>query len=429
MGLLTRLKKLIRDERGNTLAIGAAALPMLIGGAGFALDTVQISLAKRQLQRSADSAALAGAYALVQSRAAQDGVTRDLQINNEVTLSGTAVVENAPASGPYAGNTNAVRVRLSTNRALSFMSFFGADSQAITVEATAAVVREGGFCLLALEDGTDPGVTVGGNATINIGCGISTNSRSPTAIIASGSSSVTASPIIAVGGLGSSSNFATGTTLIPYSATQTDPFANVPVPAPANCTSAPESAPNSNVTVTTATAGYTAATKSFCFNGWDIKGNVTLNFPEPTIVYINGGELGFGSQAHVVGNNVVFVLTSTNATSNPASIATLNMNGGADLDLNSPSEGPWDGIAIYEDRRAPLGRTIRFNGGSASVINGALYFPRAYFEYNGNADMAAQCIQLVARRLDFRGTGRISNSWSSDIPTQNFEGTYVRLVG
>ncbi|HEX8644069.1 MAG TPA: pilus assembly protein TadG-related protein [Allosphingosinicella sp.] len=438
MGILKRLGTLGRDQGGNALAICAAAMPLVIGGAGLAIDSVQISVARRELQRAADSAALAGAYAINQNPSstgstrttfAQNGAVRDLEVNNDVTLSGAAVVQNAPATGPFATNANAVRVQLTANRTMSFLSFFDATPVAITVEATAAIVREGSFCMLALEDGNATGVSVGGNATINIGCGISSNSTSPNAITASGSSSVTASPIMAVGGVPSSSNFASGTTLIPFAPVQSDPFANLPTPSPSNCVNAPASGSKSNVTVTTSTPGYTAATNSFCFNGWDIKGNVTLDFAQPTIVYINGGELGFGAQAHVTARNVVFVLTSTNATSNPNSIATLGMNGGAELDIESPSSGPFDGVAIYEDRRAPLGRTTRFNGGSGSIINGALYMPQAYFEYNGNADMDAQCIQLVARRLDFRGNGSVTNQCDSADPSQNFQATYVRLVG
>lgn len=216
MNLLKRFKMLLRDESGNTIAMGAAALPLMIGGAGLAIDTVQISIAKRELQRAADSAALAGAYAITQNLSstgtarttfASNAATRDLQINNDVTLTGTALIENAPTAGTRVGDSNAVRVQLRSNQNLSFLSFFNTGQANIVVEATAAVVREGTFCMLALEDGNVPGVTIGGNATINIGCGISTNSRSTTAITADGSSSVTATPIMAVGGVPSSSNF------------------------------------------------------------------------------------------------------------------------------------------------------------------------------------------------------------------------------
>ena len=427
MGFLKRLRTLIRNESGNTLAIGAAAMPIIIGGAGLAVDTVQISLAKRELQRAADSAAMAGAWAINQNptstgtaRAtfAQNGVTRDLQINNDETLSSAAIVENAPTGGAFAGDTDAVRVRLSTSKTLSFFSFFNTGPAAINVEATARIVREGSFCMLSLEDGNVPGVTVGGNATLNLGCGISTNSTSTTAITAGGSSVVIASPIMAVGGVPASSNFS-GSTLLPYSAVQADPYASVPdpvIPAGTTCT-ALALAPNDTLTI---------GPGPVCFAGADIKG--TLNIAAGTEIYINGGELSFGSQAQVTGTNAVFILTSSNATSNPSSIATLDMNGGAELDISGPTTGPYADIAFYEDRRAPIGRTIRYNGNSGSTINGAMYFPRSYFEYLGNAQTAATCIQLVARRLNFTGNGTIQNSCSGTTAGENFQATYVRLV-
>jgi Flp pilus assembly protein TadG len=428
MGFLKRLRTLIGDESGNTLAIGAAAMPLLIAGAGLAIDTVQISLSKRELQRAADSAALAGAFAINQNLSstgtarttiARNGVTRDLQINNDETLSAPAVVQNAPATGSHAGNANAVRVQLTADRTLSFLSFFNTGPATIVVEATAAIVREGNFCMLSLEDGNVPGITVGGNATLNLGCGISTNSASATAITAGGSSVVTASPIMAVGGVPTSSNFGSAT-LIPYSAVQVDPFANVPNPT------IPSGTPCAALNVEPG-ATLNIGPGPVCFNGADIKG--TLNIAAGTEVYINGGELSFGAQAQVTGTNVVFILTSSNATSDPASIATLNMNGGADLDITAPETGPYDGIAFYEDRRAPIGREIRYNGNSGSNINGAMYFPRSYFEYLGTAQTNATCLQLVARRLAFSGNGTVRNSCSTNGGQNNFEATYVRLVG
>ena len=109
MGFWKRLRTLIRNESGNTLAIGAAAMPIIIGAAALAVDTVHISLAKRELQRAADSAAIAGVWAInhnptstgsARATFARNGVTRDLQVNNDETLSSAAVVENAPTVTP-----------------------------------------------------------------------------------------------------------------------------------------------------------------------------------------------------------------------------------------------------------------------------------------------------------------------------------------
>ena len=62
-----------KDRRGNALVIAGAALPLLVGAAGLATDTIQWTLWKRQLQRAADSAAIAGVY----DRAMRRGGTID----------------------------------------------------------------------------------------------------------------------------------------------------------------------------------------------------------------------------------------------------------------------------------------------------------------------------------------------------------------
>ncbi len=49
-----------RDSRGNVIAIAGASLPLIIGAAGLATDTIQWTSWKRELQRSADTAAMAG---------------------------------------------------------------------------------------------------------------------------------------------------------------------------------------------------------------------------------------------------------------------------------------------------------------------------------------------------------------------------------
>ena len=54
MRALAWLNKLRRDTGGNVLIITAAVMPLIIGGAGMAIDSVQLSVWKRQLQRAAD---------------------------------------------------------------------------------------------------------------------------------------------------------------------------------------------------------------------------------------------------------------------------------------------------------------------------------------------------------------------------------------
>jgi hypothetical protein len=99
------------------------------------------------------------------------------------------------------------------------------------------------------------------------------------------------------------------------------------------------------------------------------------------------------------------------------------------MDLTSPTSGAFKGILFYEDPRALVGRSIRYNGNSGSSLEGAFYFPRAYFEFSGTTGMRTQCMQLVARRLHFTGNSRIENTCPETGGGRAFNGTYIRLIG
>ena len=114
------LKRLRESERGNALAIGAATLPLLLGSAAFTVDTIHFGLMKRQLQRAADSGALAGAYALSQEADHSIAVHNDLDENSFPALSEPEDV----VAGPSLGFEQTVRVRLTASRSMPFVSKF-----------------------------------------------------------------------------------------------------------------------------------------------------------------------------------------------------------------------------------------------------------------------------------------------------------------
>jgi Flp pilus assembly protein TadG len=417
---LVWIRRLARDTRGNVLLIGAAALPLMIGAAGVGVDSITLVVAKRQLQRSADSGALAGAYALVQSKSVSASAIHDLGLNNDVVLK-TRTIENAPTAGAYKGRPSAVRVVLTAQRSTPFMSFFDRGDAILTAEATAAVVYTGKFCMVALEEGTSPGVSFGGNTTVDLGCGVASNSKGTTGISAGGSSTIIASPIAAVGGVPASSSYANGTKLLPYSPKQADPFARLPTPQlPPDCTPAPLTvSPGAVVTVPTKSSGV------YCFKGMDVKG--TLNLP-PGTYYVDGGTMSLGSQAKISGTGVTVILTSSTASADPSSVAGLSINGGAQINLSAPKTGTYGGVLFYQDPRALLGNAVKINGNSLSSFEGGFYFPKAYLTMNGTSGMRTECLQLVARRLDFSGNNRVSNDCPTDGDAKAFDATFVRLV-
>jgi hypothetical protein len=119
----------------------------------------------------------------------------------------------------------------------------------------------------------------------------------------------------------------------------------------------------------------------------------------------------------------------------PASttIGTFSSNAQATNNITAPTSGTYNGIAVYQDRRAPGGNVDRINGGSGNVINGVVYFPKDTLWLNGTGSAVSLCSMFVASNLKFNGTGTISISSLTDAACSGVHGpntttTIVRLV-
>ena len=432
--MISFFRKLWRDKRGNALVIAAAALPLVLGSAGLASDTIQWALWKRQLQRAADSGSIAGVHAIAEDGGSRTNVStavdHDLTYNSHVGITTTKVV-GAPTTGSYTSDPYAVRVQLSVQKKLSFSGLFMTFTPTITAAATATIVPSGKYCVISLENTAVTGITATGNADVNLGCGMITNSTSMTAAIATGSTSVTASPIAAVGGISGSNNWGTGTVLQPFTPAEPDPFASVPPPTFPN-PQCPNLNVNANSTKTTWNGSDYKTTPDgyLCFGNMTLNGNVTL--PSNSVIVLDGGSLSIGSQANVSCSNCTFVLSSRNADTNPGSIGNVDINGGATVNLTASNTGTYQGIIVYQDRRAVNGTNAnqqsRLNGNSSSVYQGAFYFPNEQITFNGTAGMQTNCLQLVARTVVYSGNMNINNSCPANSGAHAFDGKKVMLV-
>jgi Flp pilus assembly protein TadG len=433
--MISFFKKLWRDKRGNALVIAAAALPLVLGSAGLASDTIQWALWKRQLQRAADSGAIAGVYAIVEDSGERTNVStavdRDLNYNSHVGITTTKVV-GTPTSGTYASDPYAVQVDLSVQKKLSFSGMFMSYTPTISVSATATVAPSGHYCVISLEDTAVTGINASGNADVDLGCGMITNSTSMTAAVATGSSEVNASPIAAVGGIAASNNWATGTVLQPFTLAQEDPFKDVPAPSTfpsGNCPQYKQNNPNEVHTFGSSDAATTGLPSgTYCVSKLDIQG--TTSFPDNSTIIIDGGNFEVGAQAHVSCTGCTFILTSRDAATNPGSIGVADINGGAELDLSAPSTGTYAGLIVYQDRRAQDASNVtnKVNGNSDSFFQGAFYFPNQQVTFNGTAGMSTACLQLVARRVSYSGNMHIANTCPANSGAHDFTGKKVRLV-
>ncbi|HEX8224063.1 MAG TPA: pilus assembly protein TadG-related protein [Allosphingosinicella sp.] len=412
MRALSWLRTLFSSERGNVLVVGAASMPLLIGAAAIAIDTIQVSVWKRQLQRAADSSAIAGAYALSLGDDEHDAIHRDLDKNEFPTLT----QEEAIAVGARLGFNQTVRVTLTATRTAPFMSIFTTAPQTLVADATAALVSTGTYCMVSLYDGTDAGIDANGGAEVNLTCGMKANCTGTDCVTAGGNSWIKAFPIASVGGLkGSSNNFIAPTKLQPYSAAQVDPFLYLPEPAPDPA----ECAANGTLTETT---DFTELGPDPCFLAVDVNPSDNFKIPDTVqSVTVYGGNIDF--KGDLIANGITFIMTGPDGKAGD-----LIINSQANLTMSSPDSGTYKGVLFYRDRRAS-NIEIKINGGATSKLTGALYFPSSDISFGGNAGMNVECLQMVGQKLKFRGGATVTNTCPANSGASAFQTTEVRLVG
>jgi Flp pilus assembly protein TadG len=434
---LCRLRKLWSDARGNALMLTALALPVMIGAAGLGVHTMQLSHVKRELQREADSAAMAGAYSLYQSQGNSAATTQANKALTQNALVPGATATITPGSYTSGGTTytSAMYVRLVSTQPTLLMALFGRSTSTVAAEARAAVVSDGKVCFFAKENGNNTGITFAGNSTLDLGCGAGTNSIANKAVDVNGQPTVNVSPIVAMGGIPSSTAYGSGTVLMPNHAALTDPFAGLSLDPSNSDVSNGQCKNGNNWKVIDISSGTTvndiggASYPPGCYGTINVQGTLTL---KPGTYYLangaNNAGLKIGAQGHLTCTGCTFVLTST-TTNSANSFATMDINGGAEVDISAPSSGTYSGITIYRDSRAAASnQCCKINGNSNSTLSGAFYFPNDELTFNGTSGMSLTCFQMVAMRLSFSGNATITNTCDPPGGEEKWSLTAVRLI-
>jgi Flp pilus assembly protein TadG len=430
--------RLWNDERGNILVLAGAALPLLVGSAGLATDTIQWTLWKRQLQRAADSAALAGVYQRVQAgdlAKVQAAVTRDLQINNHTKIALLPTYPKVTLPADDGDKRLQVNVELALQQGLTFSSMFMSTPPIIKTTARgASVPGTDQYCVVSLEKTSKTGITGSGNGSVEMDCGMITNSPALNSAIAKGSSIMKASVIASVGGIQASGNWQVGK-YDPYVAEMKDPYATVGPDATEMACPAYNYGSNGKPVGGSGPQPLTDSTNvtnvhGGCFSNLSVGSGTTLTL-NPGIYYVDAGDVNI--QGKLTGTGVTIVLTNQSA-SPDATIGQFTMNAQAQLNLTAPTTGEYKGIAIYQDRRATDGPSKNniVNGGSAANVTGTLYFPSQELIYNGDGTTTAICTRFVTRRIIFSGNNTTSNKFAKDCPGTGQDpiegGRLVRLV-
>ncbi len=459
--MILSFKKLWHNKRGSALVIAGAALPLVVGAAGLASDTIQWTLWKRQLQRAADSAAIAGVYSRmnVDSQAAVEaGVDKDLDRDNHVWMGLRSTdfpeVELLADGEPIADAREGVQVTLEIQQRLPFSSMFMSAAPIIRATASAATVPLGdNYCVI----GTDPhgvGIEITGSTDLDFGtCSLIANSDNPKNAASNGNngaggaaSKITARSLAAVGQIAKSSQWDIDR-YNPSATAADDPFHDLyeHIPPSTSSTATPtkctqwETDTLSGGTVDLSTK-YTNPDDVICITntgpggkaaGLTISGKVTLG--KGTYI-INGGDLTMNSTGSELKCGACTIVMSK--LGDAANTGNIKLTGGT-VGISAPdTAGTWRGIAFYQDPRATddgKTGTNHINGNSDGGVSGVIYTGNRSLLWNGGGNATAMCLQLVAKRVTFSGNSKFQMIGGVDCPYDGVGGEQatrrVRLVG
>ncbi len=185
-------KSIRRNTSGNAALLVGLGMPVLVGGTGYAVDTAQWYLYKRELQYAVDQAALAGAWARgngdtgtgYQLRAAQE-----FDDNISVTADYTPV-DVASLADWDGGTQNSVVVTATITVDLPFSQLVLERPTTVSVRSQAIYETVPAYnpCILAVKPSGDKAVWFNGGPNVNAACGLGAVSDSDDAVTITGSS-------------------------------------------------------------------------------------------------------------------------------------------------------------------------------------------------------------------------------------------------
>src|SRR5689334_8764681 len=175
-----RMLRASRDKRGNAAIVFALAAPVLLGGAGLAVETSFDYFSHNRLQGAADAAAYAAAIESM-GGSSQSVITaaasQQAAANGWASGTGGLTVNTPPTSGPNAGAANAVEVRLTQDTPRFFTALFNSQPLRIGVRSVAITQTAANACILALNKTAAQAVNFQGNTNVTLnGCDVVSDS-------------------------------------------------------------------------------------------------------------------------------------------------------------------------------------------------------------------------------------------------------------
>ncbi len=399
-------KKLGKKKKGSVMILLAILLPSLLGFTSMAIDVGNIYFVHNKMQTAADAAALAAATSVNTitpgNNSSASTLAQQIATKNNFTngSNNTVVTVSIPPGNPYghsssyANNSNYARVQISQPVALFFGGFVGISTMAVSTNAVAGPGSSAPVVVSLATSGS--GLNIQGSSSITaVGGTINVNSTSSSAIVLTGTSTITASQVNDVGGFSGSTNYVHGTLNQNYSTPASDPFASISTPsAPYTCNYTNYNA--GGVTVATLSPGV------YC-GGINIGASAKVTF-NPGLYIIYGGGFSVSGAATATGSGVTFFNTGT--ASGTYKYGGITVAGSAAVTLSAPTSGTYTGMLFMQAPQNTVAASL--SGATNSFYEGNLYFPGAAITISGSSSLAQPVGITAAQSINITGASSIT---------------------
>ena len=390
------------SRRGMVVALVALLLPLIIGTMALAIDAGMLYLQRRQVQSTADAAAIAGAYHIYNGSnfsVAQSAAVA-IATQNGFTISTSNVTQPK-------GTQIAVTVTSTPPR--FFSGLWG--SGALTVSASATAQTNSGSsgstpystsAVILLNATATGSLTLAGSAKITAAAGIQVNSNSTTAVNAN-NAGTTAAPLNIVGGYTTSSGGTLTGTITTGVASVGNPLSAIAAP----------SIPSATTTPISSYIGYGAFTmQPGLYSGNVSLGNGGTFTMQPGLYYIQGGNFTVANGATLSGTGVTIYIDNTNVsgTSSPGSVS---FQGGTTTTLSAPSSssnGSIQGLVYYQNTSSATAPS--FANGTNVYLTGTFYAAAAPLNFAGG-NLSNFASQIVVASMNLSNDAQVTVSYSS----------------
>ena len=296
---------------------------------------------------------------------------------------------NPLGSGALSGGVANLTISTLEPGGHSIEAIYSGDGNFITSTTSQNVTVTAGTALYVLSPSASGALEVTGGAGINEPGPLYVDSSSASAIVASGSASVTATSIQVVGGV----NVSGGAKLSPKPVTGAksvpDPLAGLAVPPVGPARTAVNLGGSSVLTINPGV-----------YSQISVSGDAQLTM-NPGIYEIAGGGFSVSGSGSVTGSGVLIYNAGSKYPAAGGSFGADNLSGAASVQLAPPTTGTYAGIVLFQSRDNTA--TISMSGSAVAKFTGTFYAPAALVAVTGGAEFEPDA--LLVNELQFQGSG------------------------